>query len=104
MTYQQEEELFPSVVGIDISLKGEVDDNTKTKEAKPDAKRKAPEKEEKKESNKPPNSWFDLKVNTHVYITGFPDDVTAEEVVEVFSRCGVIKEVRTLLYFFYHYE
>ncbi|KAI3961019.1 hypothetical protein MKX01_014351 [Papaver californicum] len=92
MTYPQEEELFPSVVIGDISLKGEVDDNTKTKEANPDAKRKAPEKEEKKEANKPPDSWFDLKVNTHVYVTGLPDDVTAEEVVEVFSRCGVIKE------------
>ncbi|XP_026422055.1 splicing factor U2AF-associated protein 2-like isoform X2 [Papaver somniferum] len=92
MTYPKEEELFPSVLGADISLKGEVDDNTKTKEAKPDAKRKAPEKEEKKEANKPPDSWFDLKVNTHVYVTGLPDDVTAEEVVEVFSRCGVIKE------------
>ncbi|KAI3929741.1 hypothetical protein MKX01_025909, partial [Papaver californicum] len=48
MTYPQEEELFPSIVSADISLKGEVHDNTKTKEAKPDAKRKAPEKEEKK--------------------------------------------------------
>ncbi|RZC55890.1 hypothetical protein C5167_014794 [Papaver somniferum] len=98
MTYQQEKELFPSVVGVDISLKREADDNTKTKEAKPDAKHKAPEKEEKKESNKPPNSWFDLKVNTLVYITGLPDDVTAEEVVEVFSRCGVIKEPRVKIY------
>ncbi|MCL7052318.1 hypothetical protein MKW94_030598, partial [Papaver nudicaule] len=88
MTYPQEEELFPSIVGSEIPLKGEVE----TKEANPDVKRKAPEKEEKKEANKPPESWFDLKVNTHVYITGLPDDVTAEEVVEVFSRCGVIKE------------
>ncbi|KAI3830454.1 hypothetical protein MKX03_018144 [Papaver bracteatum] len=91
MTYPQEEELFPSVLGTDISSKGKVDDTTKTEEAKPDTKRKAPEKEEKKEANKPPDSWFDLKVNTHVYITGLLYDVTAE-VVEVFSRCGVIKE------------
>uniref|UniRef100_A0A0E0DFP9 RRM domain-containing protein n=1 Tax=Oryza meridionalis TaxID=40149 RepID=A0A0E0DFP9_9ORYZ len=44
------------------------------------------------EANKPPDSWFDLKVNTHVYVTGLPDDVTAEEIVEVFSKCGIIKE------------
>jgi hypothetical protein len=33
------------------------------------------------EANKPPDSWFELKVNTHVYVTGLPHDVTAEEVV-----------------------
>ncbi|XP_065866069.1 splicing factor U2AF-associated protein 2 isoform X2 [Euphorbia lathyris] len=47
---------------------------------------------EKKEPNKPPDSWFELKVNTHVYVTGLPDDVTSEEMAEVFSKCGIIKE------------
>lgn len=47
---------------------------------------------EKKEANKPPNSWFELKINTHVYITGLPEDVTVDEIVEVFSKCGIIKE------------
>lgn len=32
------------------------------------------------EANKPPDSWFELKVNTHVYVTGLPDDVTVDEV------------------------
>lgn len=32
------------------------------------------------EANKAPDSWFELKINTHVYVTGLPDDVTAEEV------------------------
>lgn len=31
------------------------------------------------EANKPPDSWFELKVNTHVYVTGLPDDVTFDE-------------------------
>ncbi|KAJ6350470.1 hypothetical protein OIU78_006605 [Salix suchowensis] len=53
---------------------------------------KKDEQADKKEANKPPDSWFELKVNTHVYVTGLPDDVTAEEVVEVFSKCGIIKE------------
>ena len=33
------------------------------------------------EANKPPDSWFELKVNTHVYVTGLPDDVTFDEVI-----------------------
>jgi HIV Tat-specific factor 1 len=32
------------------------------------------------------------KVNTSVYVTGLPDDATAEEMAEVFGRCGLIKE------------
>ncbi|KAI3990169.1 hypothetical protein MKX01_029147 [Papaver californicum] len=92
MSYPKKEGPFPAVVGAGIPVRGEVDDNTKTKEAKHNGKRKVPEKEEMKEANKPPDSWFYLKVNTHVCVTGLPDDVTAEEVVEVFSRCGVIKE------------
>ncbi|OVA05161.1 RNA recognition motif domain [Macleaya cordata] len=92
MTYPKEEEVFPTSVAADISLEGEVNANAEGIEVKPDLKRKLPEQEEKKEANKPPDSWFDLKVNTHVYVTGLPDDVTAEEVVEVFSKCGVIKE------------
>eukprot|EP00955_Chlamydomonas_euryale_P019368 206326-Chlamydomonas_euryale.AAC.12 len=30
-----------------------------------------------------PATWFELKVNTSVYVTGLPDDVTVEEVAEV---------------------
>lgn len=36
------------------------------------------------EANKPPDSWFELKVNTHVYIAGLPEDVTVDEVVSNF--------------------
>lgn len=32
------------------------------------------------EANKPPDSWFELKINTHVYVTGLPEDVTIDEV------------------------
>ncbi|KAK8937657.1 hypothetical protein KSP40_PGU002375 [Platanthera guangdongensis] len=45
----------------------------------------------KKEAEKAPDSWFDLKVNTSVYVTGLPEDVTAEEVVNVFSKFGCIR-------------
>ncbi|XP_020676666.1 splicing factor U2AF-associated protein 2 isoform X1 [Dendrobium catenatum] len=67
-------------------------ENKSEPEKKSDGKRKLPDNStQKKESNKVPDSWFDLKVNTHVYVTGLPDDVTAEEVAEVFSKCGYIK-------------
>lgn len=109
MTYAEEEELFPTLPA-DISSGNENEnmDNTEadknatesieTATATHNGKRKLPEKEEpekaaeKKEANKPPDSWFELKVNTHVYITGLPEDVTVDEVVEVFSKCGIIKE------------
>lgn len=32
------------------------------------------------EANKPPDSWFELKVNTNVYVNGLPEDVTVDEV------------------------
>jgi hypothetical protein len=38
------------------------------------------------EASKAPDSWFELKVNTHVYVTGLPDDVTAEEVSYLLSN------------------
>ncbi|KAI4364778.1 hypothetical protein MLD38_020828 [Melastoma candidum] len=101
MTFQHLEEVFPSLQHEDSS-KDEVTEFSEEVGAqsvsgmdaiKPNAKRKQPEKEAaKKEANKPPDSWFELKVNTHVYINGLPDDVTMEEVVEVFSKCGIIKE------------
>ncbi|XP_031277114.1 HIV Tat-specific factor 1 homolog isoform X2 [Pistacia vera] len=98
MTFLEEEEVFPTVNVADASVKedimeDQVDDTNKVAEAKHNGKRKQPDKEEeKKEANKPPDTWFELKVNTHVYVTGLPDDITTEEVVEVFSKCGIIKE------------
>lgn len=32
------------------------------------------------EANKGPDGWFELKINTHVYVTGLPEDVTIDEV------------------------
>ncbi|WOL01296.1 hypothetical protein Cni_G10012 [Canna indica] len=93
MTFAQEEEVFP-IPEVSEPLVTEITESTmKIMESKSESKRKLPEKTTgKKEANKPPDSWFDLKVNTHVYVTGLPDDVTAAEIVEVFSKCGIIKE------------
>ncbi|GMH13053.1 hypothetical protein Nepgr_014894 [Nepenthes gracilis] len=96
MTFFQEEEVFPTV-NVDVALKMEEVDRSsevvETKDSEESAKRKHPEKKAgKKEANKQPDSWFELKVNTNVYVSGLPEDVTAEEVVEAFSKCGIIKE------------
>ncbi|KAG8082528.1 hypothetical protein GUJ93_ZPchr0014g47187 [Zizania palustris] len=100
MIFAHEEEVFqaPDISGLttleenNASAKIEIKEPTKV-EKREDKKRKSSDKPaDKKEANKPPDSWFDLKVNTHVYINGLPDDVTGEEIVEVFSKCGIIKE------------
>jgi len=36
-------------------------------------------------------NWFDLKQNTSVYVTGLPPDATEAEVLQLFSKCGVVK-------------
>ncbi|KAH6757827.1 RNA binding family protein [Perilla frutescens var. hirtella] len=98
MVFVQEEEVFPTVDAHDLPVEKEDNDVVVAVEEKKNLKRKLPEESadkkaiEKKEANKPPDSWFELKVNTHVYVTGLPEDVTTEEVVEVFSKCGIIKE------------
>ncbi|XP_019427746.1 PREDICTED: splicing factor U2AF-associated protein 2-like isoform X2 [Lupinus angustifolius] len=104
MTFLHEEEVFPKVTDLEASEKFE-DSSKLSVSAVPlkeeanntnmadDKKRKLPDKPpEKKEANKPPDSWFELKINTHIYVTGLPEDVTTDEVVEVFSKCGIIKE------------
>ncbi|CAH9123116.1 unnamed protein product [Cuscuta epithymum] len=115
MVFVKEDEVFPTLETDDFPEK-KVEDNDKgssfttshaaattttedikeytdTSRETNNNKRKLPEEtSEKKEANKPPDSWFELKVNTHVYVTGLPEDVTLEEIVEVFSKCGIIKE------------
>ncbi|CAN6335480.1 unnamed protein product [Urochloa humidicola] len=100
MTFALDEEVFqapdipgPSAVEDINTLDENRNKESDKAEKRGDKKRKSSEKPaEKKEANKPPDSWFDLKVNTHVYVNGLPDDVTVEEIVEVFSKCGIIKE------------
>ncbi|XP_011009865.1 PREDICTED: splicing factor U2AF-associated protein 2-like [Populus euphratica] len=100
MTFHEQEEVFLNVNAADATLKEEFNVTDEVVGSQHNKKRKLHDKQadkkdeqaDKKEANKAPDSWFELKVNTHVYVTGLPDDVTAEEVVEVFSKCGIIKE------------
>ncbi|KAE8711175.1 RNA binding family protein isoform 2 [Hibiscus syriacus] len=99
MTFLKEDDVFPTIAAAssaaaDASGRDDVNGNGELTEVSCDTMGKLLEKPvDKKEANKPPDSWFELKVNTHVYVTGLPDDVTAEELVEVFSKCGIIKEL-----------
>ncbi|XP_068340980.1 splicing factor U2AF-associated protein 2-like isoform X2 [Pyrus communis] len=107
MTFLQEEEVFPAANISEATAREEVNAPVKASdpskeddingrselEGNQSSKRKLLDTEaDKKEANKPPDSWFELKINTHVYVTGLPDDATVDEVVEVFSKCGIIKE------------
>ncbi|KAL0317547.1 UNVERIFIED_CONTAM: HIV Tat-specific factor 1 [Sesamum angustifolium] len=97
MTFVQEEEVFPTLDADHLPVKEEDNAASEVVEEKQNAKRKLPEKtSDKKNVDKKQTNLlilgFELKVNTHVYVTGLPDDVTTEEVVEVFSKCGIIKE------------
>ncbi|KAL5707591.1 hypothetical protein ACHQM5_018480 [Ranunculus cassubicifolius] len=97
MVFVKEEEVFPTLKLAENTLEEEEELNGSSDvepDSKPAPKRKKPDKQqrEKKEANKPPDSWFKLIVNTNVYVKGLPEDVTVEELVEVFSKCGVIKE------------
>ncbi|KAK9833990.1 hypothetical protein WJX81_001143 [Elliptochloris bilobata] len=45
-----------------------------------------------REASEKEAAWFDLKVNTSVYVQGLPDDVTETEMGQFFSKCGIIKD------------
>ncbi|CAL0299972.1 unnamed protein product [Lupinus luteus] len=91
MTFLHEEEVFPTVTDLEASEKFEdssklsvsavpLKEEANNTDMENDKKRKLPDKPaEKKEANKPPDSWFELKINTHIYVTGLPEDVTTDE-------------------------
>eukprot|EP00760_Papus_ankaliazontas_P008212 PhM_4_TR13698/c1_g2_i1/m.22926/K13093/HTATSF1; HIV Tat-specific factor 1 len=43
------------------------------------------------ETEAPSSSWFELKVNTNVYVTGLPPDATVDELDAFFSKAGAIR-------------
>lgn len=96
MTFIHEEEVFPTLKipedEEDGALVEEIEDKGIGTKRKSDDDSEDKEEPSKKPSNNEPEGWFELKVNTHVYVTGLPGDTTAEEVAEVFTKCGIIKE------------
>eukprot|EP00741_Cyanophora_paradoxa_P010417 tig00000037_g10073.t1 len=59
----------------------------------PEAEKKMAAKREKRKRQKEKKKmkWFKPKVNTHVYVTGLPRDITEDEIRDFFSKCGVLK-------------
>mmetsp|Transcript_45279 Transcript_45279/g.73742 ORF Transcript_45279/g.73742 Transcript_45279/m.73742 type:complete len:511 (-) Transcript_45279:181-1713(-) len=45
----------------------------------------------KKKKKKKGEKWVSAKINTYVYVSGLPDDITSDEIVEHFSKCGILK-------------
>lgn len=95
MVFDVEEEVFPTMkADSPVEVDEHVASTKEVQVSNSDKKRPLSGSEElaKVPPNNNPEGWFELKVNTHVYVTGLPDDVTTEEVAEVFSKCGIIKE------------
>jgi len=94
MVFEQEEETLPRLnkegkVIEPKKAKGVVDQEKLAAAMEREREKIANNKAEKQKKTK---EWFDLKNNTSVYVTGLPDDVTVDEILEVFGKCGIIKD------------
>lgn len=54
--------------------------------------KQATDTKQKGEKRKPDPGWFDVEQdkNTNVYVSGLPPDISAEEFVEMMSKCGIV--------------
>jgi HIV Tat-specific factor 1 len=50
------------------------------------------QKKKDKQKEKKLNKWYTPKVNSNIYITDLPKDITEAELVEMFSKCGFIRK------------
>ena len=48
-------------------------------------------KKNRKQRERKKKKWYKARVNTSVYVKGFPKDIKIEEIKELFSRCGIIR-------------
>ncbi|KAK3237486.1 hypothetical protein CYMTET_52441 [Cymbomonas tetramitiformis] len=93
MVFTAEAEIQPTLTKTGKVIDPRKPDAEKVKEAMELEKQKIQKKKEAVEENKKKQQgWFDLKNNSSVYVTGLPPDTTVEEVSEVFSKCGIIKD------------
>ena len=49
------------------------------------------EKKKRYRKNKAKKKWYKAKINSNIYITGLPKDITVEELEENFAKCGAIR-------------
>lgn len=90
----KDEDVEPTTTDNEPDTKTGGNNNTdKAEEARTAAITKAAERAKKaREAEEAKQKWFELKKNTSVYITGLPEDLTEHEMIETFSKCGIIKE------------
>eukprot|EP00873_Tetraselmis_striata_P038104 jgi/Tetstr1/458368/TSEL_044807.t1 len=97
MVYQPDEERIPTIKQAKAAEAADADPLTGQKRQRAEAIAAQKEKiakaaQEAKEKKKKEETWFELKKNTNVYVTGLPGDVTVEEMASAFGKCGIIKE------------
>mmetsp|Transcript_33783 Transcript_33783/g.73845 ORF Transcript_33783/g.73845 Transcript_33783/m.73845 type:complete len:467 (-) Transcript_33783:320-1720(-) len=94
MVFQEEEEVMPILTkkGVIIDPKSTKKQPDKDKLEAAIEREKEKQQKVKEAKEKKAATWFELKNNTSVYVTGLPLDVTIEEICEVFGKCGIIKD------------
>jgi HIV Tat-specific factor 1 len=50
------------------------------------------DKKKQKQKEKKRNKWYEAKINSNVYVSGLPKDITDHELSEFFSKCGFIRK------------
>ncbi|CAG9311006.1 unnamed protein product [Blepharisma stoltei] len=45
----------------------------------------------KRQQQKKKSKWYEPKVNTNLYVSGLPTDITVEKIIELFSKAGAIR-------------
>lgn len=82
-------------IRINKKIKKKANEILKSKDLGLDEKarleRERKRRKNKKQKERKKKKWYKARLNTSVYIKGFPKDVTREEIKEMFSRCGVIR-------------
>lgn len=48
-------------------------------------------KKAKKEKEKKKEKWYQPKINTNIYVSGLPEDITEDEMKDFFIKAGVIR-------------
>ncbi|CAI2368039.1 unnamed protein product [Moneuplotes crassus] len=78
-----------NIEGRDLLDKNDEDLTEEQKQLKYKLLRK--EKKKRYRKNKSKKKWYKAKINSNIYIGGLPQDITAEEIENHFSKCGAIR-------------
>lgn len=48
-------------------------------------------KKKNRQKNKKKTTWYSAKINSNVYVSGLPSDITFEEMQVFFKKAGIIR-------------